>query len=193
MLNLTRLSALTAVALAVIPVSHAQEEDEGGATKNATDFSAFQGNYFGKTVVTTDIDQFRGRRLKIRANIAEDGLSGVFKFSDRVRVEGDRVPIVNRFRFRPNGRVRIDEIAPAVSNNQKTKGFYTALPRNLSFTGQFRLDAESGRIEGTYECNIRVSVRRVVRVTYSVTLADDQNPAFVYKFVAEPRDRSEDE
>jgi hypothetical protein len=190
MSHLSRLGALTAVALTVIPFAHAQEE-EGGPTKNETNLSALQGNFFGKNVVTTANDKFRGR-TRIRINVADDGLSAVVKIKGNVKVEGERVPIVNRYRFRPNGRVSIDEIAPAVSNNQSTKGFYTAAPREVSFVGTFRLDAPSGKIEGTYTCRLRISVKRIVRSTYSVTLADDTTPTFVYDFVAEPKDRSEE-
>ncbi len=192
MLHHARLSAAALAALAIFPSLRAQDTDEGGATKNATDLSAFQGNYFGRTVVTTTQDKFRGNRLKIRANIADDGLSGVFKFTSNVKVEGERVPVNNRYRFRPSGRVAIDEIAPAVSNNQKTRGFYGATARSIQMSGQFRLDGQSGKIEGRYDATIRISVKRIVRMTYSVTLADDTSPSFVYKFRAEPRDRSDD-
>lgn len=191
MFNSFRLSALAAVALALTPFAYAQE-DEGGPSKNETNLSAFQGNYFGKNVVTTAEDKFRGR-TRIRFNVAEDGLSATVKIKGNVKVEGERVPIVNRYRLKPNGRAAIDEIAPAVSSGQNTKGFYTALPRDLTFVGDFRLDAASGKIEGSYTCRIRISVKRIVRSTYSVTLADDTTPTFVYDFVAEPKDRSEDE
>lgn len=187
-----RFRAVVAVAIVAFPTLQAQDANENGATKNEVNISAFQGNYFGKTVVTTAGEKFRGR-TRIRFNVADDGLSATVKIKGNVKVEGERVPIINRYRFKPSGRVAIDEIAPAVSSGQDTKGFYTAQPRDMTFVGKFRLDAASGKIEGTYTCRIRISVKRVVRTTYSVTLAEETTPTFVYDFVAEPKDRSEDE
>lgn len=180
--HVLRLCALAAVAITFLPAN--------AATKNATDMSAFQGNFFGKTKVTADGETFRGR-TQIRGKFAEDGLSGIFNIQGNVRVEGERVPINNRFTLRKTGRVDIDELAPAVSSGAKEKGFYTAQPRDISFAGKFRLDGSSGKIEGTYDCRIRINGQRVLRITYSVTLADDTEPSFIYKFVAKPRTSNE--
>jgi hypothetical protein len=191
MLDPIRLSAIAAVALTAFPVLHAQDQNENGATKNEVDLSFFQGNYFGKSIVTANGNTLRGRGI-VRAKISDDLVTGRINIKGNVRVRGERVPIDNRFTFRETGRVDVQEIAPAVSNGQKSKGFYNAIPRSLRFVGQFNLDADRGRIAGTYECVIRISVKRIVRMTYTVTLEDDPTPSFVYRIVAEPRE-DEDE
>lgn len=154
-----------------------------GAQKNATDLSAFQGNHFGKAVVTAEGDKFRGRG-RINGNIAEDGLSGSFSLKGSVRVDGERVPIDNRFVLRGSGKVGVRELAPGVSD-AKAEGVYSAQPRSITFQGKF----DVGTVEGTFECTARVSVKRILRLTYSVTIGDDTSPSFVYSFVVKPKKR----
>lgn len=189
----TRTNAIAIAAIAIFPTVNAQQnDDESGPTKNETNISAFQGNYFGKSVVEANGNTLRGRGI-IRARINEDGLTGRFRIQGNVKVRGERVPIDNRFTFRPSGRVNVQELAPAVSNGEREKGFYTADPREVRFIGQFNLDTDQGRVSGSYECVVRVSVKRIIRMRYTVTLEDETSPAFVYRIVAEPRETSEDE
>lgn len=181
----TRFLVPAVVALMVVQTTSAQETG-GNKNKNEIDISGFSGNYFGKSKVTANGETFRGR-VKVSPRFEQDGLAGRFKIDGNVRVDGEKVPVGNFFNFRKNGRVDVDELAPAVSSNAKEKGFFFAKPRNISVTGQFRLDGSDGRIEGTYEGSFKINKARVVRITYTVTLEGDTEPAFTYKYVAKPK------
>lgn len=151
------------------------------ATKNATDMSAFQGNFFGTAKVTAEGDTFRGRG-RVHGRFAEDGLSGTFNLKATVRVDGERVPIDNKFVLKDSGRVSINELAPAVSD-AKADGKFIAQSRTVEFDGEF----DVGTVEGTFDCTASISSKGILRITYSVTIGDDTAPSFVYSFVVKAK------
>lgn len=152
-----------------------------GAAPNTTSLAGFSGNFEGSaTVAGTNVSQELKGKDKLQFKVPASGLRGTLKIKAYVRVDGNKVPLDNVIKFSSNGTVKVDEVAPGVTDKFKTKGEFTATTAKITFTCAFESGTSVGAINGTIDL-VKKANRTTLTIVYNVSL-DGAAPIYIYTY-----------
>ncbi len=160
----------------------------GAPVANTTSLAAFQGNFDAAVSITgTSVSRELKGKDKLQFKVPGSGVRGTLKIKAYVRVDGDKVPVDNVIKFASNGKVKVDEIAPGVTDQFKGEGEFTATAAKITFKCPFESGSSVGSIDGTIDV-LEKTKQTTITIMYNVSL-DGAAPIYVYKYTGSRKNK----
>jgi len=149
---------------------------------NEVDLSKFVGRYPGTVKVSLDSGALHVGQSKVRFRSPTATSARIVIAADIAA--GDRViPVGNTLTFTSEGVMRGQNLAPGVLTAAKFAGLYTATPRQITFSGTYKVRKLTGRFTGI------VAAGKQGRFTlrYSIFPGESVVAAYIYQYVGRAR------